>query len=410
MLNIILLAVPFFLLFIGVEYWIGRRKGQDWYNLHDTITNFSTGIGSQVAGLLSKALLVGAYLWIYENWAFVQQTPTWYSALFALLGFDFIYYWAHRWSHEVNFLWGAHVVHHQSEEYNLSVALRQSWIHNLLAFVLFLPLPFLGFEPTLFFSVAAFVTLFQFWVHTKAVDKLPRWFEYIFNTPSHHRVHHAVNPKYIDKNHAAVFILWDRIFGTFKEEEESPTFGITTPLSSFNPTWANLHYYKEMWQLAKITPRFSDKIRILWARPGWRPNELGGQLPIPEVADDYKKYDKELAPALELYVILQFLAVLGGTIAYMSNFDSITNFYQWAFAATIVLSIMICGGIIERKKWVAAAEYIRLFVILGALNSYYYFWYIDWLQIMAVASTAAVLASAAYFTWSWRRAALTATL
>jgi alkylglycerol monooxygenase len=407
MLNIILIAVPFFLLFIGLEYWAGRRKGQQWYSLHDTLTNLNTGIGNQVAGLLSKALLVGAYMWIYENLAFFHQEPTWYSALICLLAFDFIYYWAHRWSHEINFFWGAHVVHHQSEEFNLSVALRQSWIHNLLAFSLFLPLPFLGFEPILFFSVAAFVTLFQFWVHTKAIKKLPRWFEFIFNTPSHHRVHHAVNPKYIDKNHAATFIIWDRLFGTFKEEEEEPTYGLTTPLKSFNPTWANLHYYKEMWQIAKRSKSWRDRLRIIWARPGWTPEELGGYQAPPEVdAENYKKYDHEVSPALEFYVIVQFLGVLAATIAYMSHFDTITTFYQWAFAGGIVLSAMICGGIMEQKKWVGIAEYARIGLVLASLNTYYYFWYIDWLAIMGAVSALLAVASVAYFTWSWRKYAL----
>ncbi len=388
-----------------IEYLIGRRRGEQWYKLHDTIANLGTGIGNQVFSLLTKALLVGAYIWIYEqNWLSMQHAPSWYSALICLLAFDFTYYWAHRWSHEINFFWGAHVVHHQSEEFNLAVALRQSWFHNLIAFVLFLPLPMLGFEPMMFFAVAAFVTLFQFWVHTKAIGKLPRWFEFIFNTPSHHRVHHAVDPKYIDKNHAAVFIFWDRIFGTFKEEEEEPTYGVTTQFKSFNPTWANMHYYKEMYDQARQSRTFWDKIRVIWARPGWRPDYLGGhQAPPPVDKEARIKYDTHVEAPLELYAILQFAATLFGMIIFMSRFDEITPFYQWFFAAGIVLSIMICGGIMEQKRWVSIAEYARLLLVLAALNSYYYFWYVDWLAIMAAFSLALCVASAVYFTWVWRK-------
>ena len=401
MTNFILLAIPFFLLFMLAEYLLGKKQSKNWYKWHDTVINLCVGIGSQAIGLLFKVVLLGGYFYVYENFALIHQSISWYSALFALVAFDFTYYWAHRWSHEVNIFWGAHIVHHQSEEYNLSVALRQSWVHNLLMFVLFLPLPLLGFEPVLFFSVAASVTLYQFWIHTQAVGKLPNWLEYIMNTPSHHRVHHATNNQYLDKNHGAVFIIWDRIFGSFCKEVETPVYGITTRFKSFNPTWANVEFYTQLWAAMKTQSNYWKKFKLLWARP----DSLTPLLPnlVIENESVAPAYDKEVKPSLEFYATFQFVAILAGLVAYMTHFDSITLFYQWYFCAGLILSIMICGGILESKKWVRMAEYLRLVVVLIGLNSYYYFWYLDWLLIMAICSALGVLLSAVYFSIVWKQ-------
>lgn len=411
-MGVVFYSIPFFLLLIITEYLVGRYRKKNYYTLNDTITNLSIGIGNQAVGIFSGILMVWIYVTFQENFGifsgFLQFTGVWYSDvlkfLLCLTVFDCFYYWAHRWSHEWNFLWAAHVVHHQSEEYNLSVALRQSWFHNLLAFFIFLPIPILGFQPIMFFAAGGIVTLFQFWIHTKAINRMPRWFEFIFNSPSHHRVHHAVDPKYIDKNHAAVFIIWDRIFGTYAEEEEEPTYGITKPLQSWNPTWANLHYFVEMFNLARHCRRLWDKIRTIWARPGWRPKELGGYIAPPPVdKENYQKFDTDVTAPLRLYAILQFFAVLFGLLAFMANFDRIHELYRWLFLGIIILSIMICGAILERKRWVAAAEYIRLALILLSLNTFYYIWFLDWFVIMVVSSFVLSTASALFFRWGYRQ-------
>lgn len=409
MSNPILWAIPVFLLLIFVEYRVGKRRGRQLYRLHDTLTNLSIGIGNQAVGLFFKALLLGVYFWLYQRFGLFKEAlaPSWWSVLLCLVLFDGAYYWAHRWSHEWNFLWGAHVVHHQSEEYNLSVALRQSWFHSVLAFFIFLPLPILGFDPLVFFGVGAVVTLYQFWIHTKAIDRMPAWFEFVFNSPTHHRVHHAIDPKYIDKNHAAIFILWDRIFGTFKEEEEEPTYGITTPLNSRNPFWANVHYYLEMWDLIKKAPRWRDKWRVLFARPGWRPEALGGyQAPQAVDKDRHQKYETEADHQLEIYAIFQFLAVLLGLLVFMMNYYRLDWGYRFSFLVIIVLSIVICGAILEQKRWVNHLEYLRLGFILISLNSLYYFQFFDWFTIMISCSMALTLLSGWYFSRSWAKVGL----
>lgn len=399
----ILLAIPFFFLLIGLELLIGHLRKKKWYRFNDAITNLNIGIGQQAVNLMFKALLLGAYVYIQQNWAFFYIGPSVWSFLACLVLFDFFFYWAHRWSHEINFFWGAHVVHHSSEEYNLSVALRQSWFHNLIAFFIFLPIPFLGFDPIPFFAAAAVQTLYQFWIHTKAINKFPRWFEYIFNTPSHHRVHHGINPKYIDKNHAGMFMIWDRLFGTFQAEEEEPTYGITTQLKSWNPAWANFHYYVEMWQAAKRMSNWKDRLRVIFARPGWLPDELGGMQPIPEIKPDYKPFDTPVYKGFSWYVAIQFLILAAGLAAFMYHFENISTFYRLVFLGLIIISGMICGAIFENKRWVIVAEYGRLALVALSLNSFYYFQYVDWFSIMMVSSLGSLLVFVLWFTISWRR-------
>ncbi|MDX2001077.1 MAG: sterol desaturase family protein [Chitinophagales bacterium] len=397
----ILIAIPAFFLFIAIELIIGWRKRQKLYRFNDAITNLNIGIGSQVFGAFSKAALLALYILVYDSLAIIHQPTTWWSFVLALFTFDFIFYWAHRWGHETNIFWGAHVVHHQSEEYNLSVALRQSWIHNIIAFVLFLPMPVLGFDPKIFLAAAATHTLYQFWIHTKTIKKMPRIIEFLFNTPSHHRVHHGVNPKYIDKNHGGVFIIWDRLFGTFQAEEEEPTYGITTQLKSWNPVWANSHYYIEMFQRARQM-KWADRIKLVFAKPGWLPDYLGGYQAPPEVDKaNYKAYDTQTTLSRNVYVFVQFLMIAVGLAAYMFYFPTISLFFQIVFFGILILSTLICGAILENKRWVVYIEYLRLMLIGISLNSFYYYWYMHWFTVVLVVSCVAFILFALWFTLSW---------
>ena len=216
--NYITLSIPIFFLLIGIELIVGRLKKEKLYRFNDALTNINLGIGSQVVGIMTKGLLFLAYLYLYENRIFTFEN-TWVTWLFLFLGVDFFYYWFHRASHEINAMWAAHIVHHQSEDYNLSVALRQSWFQGWFSWAFYLPLAVVGFDPIMFATMASLNTLYQFWIHTTTIKTMGP-LEWIFNTPSHHRVHHGSNPKYIDRNHAGSLIIWDRMFGTFQQEEE----------------------------------------------------------------------------------------------------------------------------------------------------------------------------------------------
>lgn len=397
----ILIAIPFFLLSIALEYWVGKRKKMQLYRLNDIVNNLLIGIGQQVTNLFDKALFLGLFVFIYDNFRVMDLPNTWWSVLLCVVVYDFIFYWAHRWGHEVNLFWGAHVVHHQSEEYNLSVALRQSWFHHLLAFILFLPLPLLGFPPLVFGIAAAIQTLGQFWIHTKVVGKMHPFFEYVLNTPSHHRVHHSRDPKYIDKNHGGILIIWDRMFGTFKEEEvgDEITYGITTQLKSWNPIWANVHYYVELWEKAKHFVSIKDKLKIFFAKPGWLPDYAGGFQAPPEVdKSTYTKYNEDIQTNLKWYAAIQFAIVLCGSVAFMYYFPKISAFYRVVFACIIFSSMLIIGGIFENKKWIWTAEYIRVAVIILSLNTYYWFWHINWFNVMLATSLAAGFACVVWLT------------
>ena len=308
-----------------------------------------------------KTALFAGYLFAYDRYR-LFEIPSGSALAFVAcwLGVDFFYYWFHRWSHEVNAGWAAHIVHHQSEEMNLAVALRQSVFQGALSWVFYLPLAFVGFPPAMFLTVSALNTLYQFWIHTRAIGKLGA-LEWVFNTPSHHRVHHGRNPKYIDRNHAGSLIIWDRMFGTFQEEEEEPVYGITRPLASWNPVWANLHYWADLWRTARRTARLRDRVRLFWKPPGWRPEELGGFDPPPEVnAATYRKFDPPVPRALKAYVLVQFVVVNLLTSAFLFRQAGFTPEVRWALAVLIVSALASLGGLIEARRWAFGLELVRL--------------------------------------------------
>ena len=279
-------------------------------------------------------------------------------------------------SHEINLFWGGHVVHHQSEEYNLSVALRQSSFQVVWTFFFYLPLAFIGFETTDFLLISALNTLYQFWIHTETINRMG-WFEYIFNTPSHHRVHHGRDPKYIDKNHAGTLIIWDRMFGTFQEEEERPTYGITKPINSWNGVWANFSHYATMARELKQITNWSDKIRYLFNKPGWLPQSLGGYRPAPAVdKQQYVKYDTPAPVVLSYYVLVQYIVCLIATAFFLFKLPQFTLVQKAIASVLISISVVNLGVLFEHRRWVYAAEWLRIviypvgLIILAGLNGW----------------------------------------
>jgi alkylglycerol monooxygenase len=377
--NYILLAIPFFLITVIGE-WLHnylKHRGKD-FDFADSITNLNLGIGSQAIGALGKAGLIMGYDWLVAKVGIWDIGFTWYNFIICVIVFDYIYYWAHRWGHEWNIFWGAHIVHHQSQEYNLTVALRQSWFHNLIAFPLFLPIPFIGFDTMTFVAAAGFVTLYQYWIHTKLIGNMGKWFEFIFNTPSHHRVHHATNPKYLDKNYAATFILWDRLHGTFVQEEEEPTYGITVPFNSWNPVWANLHFYVEMWEGSKRLKTLREKLVLVFKGPEYLGRLLGQVKDGVQKHVPAPKFRTETPVHLMVYVALQFVLLTYFLVAYMGKIDELSLFYQLAFFFLICVSTLSVGAILENKPWFYIVEIARYLMFLVIYNLCYYTYYPDW--------------------------------
>jgi sterol desaturase/sphingolipid hydroxylase (fatty acid hydroxylase superfamily) len=245
-----------------LDIWLKSRE----YEVKDTIVNIIMGNVSQLWGLLWKVLQGFIYVALYELSPLrMPSNAIWaWVALFILD--DFLYYWFHRISHESRFFWNFHVVHHSSERYNLSVAVRQSWFSGLADWVFYLPLALLGFPLWMRVAAHAWNLIYQFWIHTPFIKSLGP-LEAVLNTPAHHRVHHAVNEPYLDKNYGGILIIWDRIFGSFVPETEPPRYGIIKPLNSFNPLWANLHGWAEMFAAMREKKTWRDKLRCVWGPP-----------------------------------------------------------------------------------------------------------------------------------------------
>lgn len=356
----IVLSIPIFFTLIGVELVVERLTHQKLYRLPDALANLSCGITQQLTGLFLKVLTLGVYQFLFEHAALFTLSRNWLYWLALVVLVDFAYYWAHRMSHEINLFWGGHVVHHQSEDYNLSVALRQSSLQIVWTFAFNLPLALIGFRTLDFALISALNTLYQFWIHTETINRMG-WFEYVFNTPSHHRVHHGRNPRYIDKNHAGMFILWDKLFGTFQPEEERPVYGITRPINSWNPLWANMSHYATMADDLKHIPSWRDRIRYLFKKPGWLPTSLGGYRAAPPVdCAHYHKYDTPAPTLLNLYVVFQYILCVAGTALFLFNEKKFTLGEKTFFAALIAWVVVDCGVLFERRAWIRWAEWLRI--------------------------------------------------
>lgn len=397
--DYIALSIPIFFILIAVELAYAFYKKLDYYRLNDSLANLSQGIGSQLVGIFLKTSTFFAYLYIYEHWRFYSFPSTLVSWIMLFIGVDFFYYWFHRMSHEVNALWAAHIVHHQSEEYNLTVALRQSWFQGGFSWAFYLPLAFAGFEPLMFLTISSFNTLYQFWIHTRAIDKMGP-LEWIFNTPSHHRVHHGSNPKYIDKNHAGTLIIWDRIFGTFQKEEDEVVYGITKPLESWNPVWANFHYWVDLWETSKKARGLSDKINVFIKPPGWFPDYLGGrQYPQEIHVQDYTKYSPLYNTGYNIFILVHFLfsLVLASLLIFLNSKLSLVQLSGCSLF--VILSLTTCGAILERKLWIRNLEYFRLMIwfLLPFLFQNELFFY-----NFLIANTVLIFISFLWFNWLQR--------
>jgi len=287
--DLIIYAAPAFVLLLVVEavsFRVAQREDLKGYDLKDTSTSLSMGIGNVIINTGWKAIVVLIYVGLYELTPLrVPDEAVWaWVALFFLD--DFAYYWFHRISHEVRVFWASHVVHHSSQYFNLSTALRQTWT-PMTYLPFWLPIALLGFQPWMIFTMQAISLMYQFWIHTERIHKLPRWFEFLFNTPSHHRVHHGSNDIYLDRNYGGILIIWDRIFGTFQGEEEKVSYGLTKNIRTFSPPKVAFHEWVAVWRDVRAAESWRDRFGYAFGGPGWTPDRphdrglLGGHQAVP---------------------------------------------------------------------------------------------------------------------------------
>lgn len=362
-MNFILYAVPFFFVLIVVELLADRWRGVNNYRVADAVNSISTGMLSTTTGLLTKGVGLVTYAFALKHLAlFELPADSVWVWVFAFVLYDFCYYWLHRFGHERNILWAAHSVHHQSEDYNLSTALRQTSTGFLLSWIFYLPLAVAGVPLLVFVSVAALNLLYQFWVHTRHIPKLG-WFEWFFVSPSNHRAHHAQNALYMDRNYGGVFIIWDRLFGSFQEEDDNEPviFGVTTPLASWNPIWANLQFYAQLWEDARRTESYWDKLRIWFMRTGWRPADVRAKYPLakPDLSQ-FRKFEVALDVRQQVYVVLQF-SVYVALGSYLMNLENSlpTGALVLGWGA-IAFGLFVLGAALENRPWALKLEAVRL--------------------------------------------------
>jgi alkylglycerol monooxygenase len=380
--SIILFATPFFFLLIFIELYINKKRNVGVYRLNDSLTSLSLGVISQTKKLVIFSFAAIVYSWAPDSLALFHLSEdsilTW---IFSFIFYDFLYYWFHRTSHNVNFLWASHVVHHQSEDYNLTTALRQT-SSSVMIWIFYIPSFVIGIPAEVFFVSGALNLIYQYWVHTQLIGKLG-WYELIFVTPSHHRVHHGQNEIYIDRNHGGVFILWDKWFGTFQEEldTEEVIYGVRRPLKSFNPLWANVHTWFTLLTDAIRTKSWLDKLRIWFMPTGWRPGDVEIQYPIlKQPAGEQVKYNKEPNSLTKIYILMQYLFSIIFGVIFIQGSVTLPYTTQLVIWIVITAPLLINGWLLESKRHVKSWELFRIFlssiILFGLLGSFP-----DWLLI-----------------------------
>lgn len=406
------LAVPVFLSLITLELVADRVRGTRYYHLADAINSLSCGVISTGMRVFFGFLGLYAYEWVLAHGALVHlPAGHWMTWIFAFVLYDFCYYWQHRFGHTVGLFWAAHVVHHQSEEFNLTTALRQPGTGAFTSWVFYVPLALSGVPLSVFLLVGVAQLFYQFWPHTRHIGRLgilDRWIQ----TPSNHRAHHAQNDIYLDKNYVGVFLIWDHCFGSFQEEldEEPPIYGIRGQLSSWNPVWANLHYYWAMAQDCRHAERWRDKLRVWIAAPGWRPADVAARFPKQpyDPLRDFHRYDPSRSLSLSLYALVQLAVLIGANSHFLALLPKQSSGLNVLYFGFILGGLATLGGILENRREFLLLEAVRVaiagiaVVVLGS-----WFGARDPRVILSIASFA--LVSLGWLFLSARRAVSTKT-
>jgi sterol desaturase/sphingolipid hydroxylase (fatty acid hydroxylase superfamily) len=351
--QIVALAMPVFIVLIALEFAVGLKRGRNTYRLADTLTSIGLGVMNQVTGVFGRLFRIGIYTWLFETVALLRlPTDSVWVWLGALLAYDFCYYWHHRAGHRLAVCWAAHVVHHQSEDFNLGTALRITSSGFLFGWVFYVPLAVAGVPPVVFAIVALIDLLYQFWVHTQQVGKLG-WFDRWFVSPSNHRAHHAVNERYLDKNYGGILVVWDRLFGSFVEEDEAEpiVFGTRAPLQRWCPIIANFDVYRGLVADSWHASRWVDKLKVWVQPPGWRPADVAARFPRAEFdMAKVRRFETQTPPALQAVAVVLFLLVLGATLVFLWFAHTLPFHLRAAAVAALVLVLWSIGLLLEGQQ------------------------------------------------------------
>jgi alkylglycerol monooxygenase len=375
--NALLVAIPLFMVLMGIEMLYGHLKGKQTYTLMDTLSSLSSGMTNVLKDSLGLVVILVSYPYLKDLLAVQELSSTIWTYIIAFICIDFASYWAHRLNHKVNIFWNQHIIHHSSEEFNLACALRQS-ISNVLGFgaLFLLPAAVLGVPEKVIQILAPLHLFAQFWYHTQHIGKLGI-LEYLIVTPSQHRVHHAINPIYIDKNLAAIFCVWDRLFGTFQEEleDEPPVYGTLKPVNSWNPLWINFQHLWGLIQDAWRTKSWKAKL-LIWFKPtGWRPQDVAKKWPRKSIESVHlqEKYQTNLSKNERRWAIFHWLGTTLLLMVFLAVFADLTPLYRLAYGALIFISIFGYTAVMDRNSWGISFEWGRTLLGISTLLLLEYF-------------------------------------
>lgn len=356
-INVYAVLTPLLLLLIAGEFLYCLWKKNGYYNFQDSLANLGTAVANQVTNVGIGWAVFVCYGFLYRHFApFQAPTSTLgFLALFVLV--DFLFYWFHRAGHTINILWAAHSPHHSSEELNYTVGARASVTQRAASLIFYAPLALLGWPPETLIPAIAAHHILQFWPHTRAITRLPAWFERYFNAPTHHRVHHGINDLYLDKNYGGVLIIWDKLFGTFAPETEEVRYGLRHQVRTWDAVEINFAYYQELWARAKAYPRWTDKV-LIWFMPlGW---EAGGAQPPAGALKPEPKYQREVPWEVKAYITAQLVPTIAVMLLVTEHDSPLSAEQKLILGAMICAGTIAWGAMLEAKSWAKPLEAARL--------------------------------------------------
>lgn len=406
--QILTIAIPAFMGLVLLEKGYGYFRGEDKTPIMDMVSSLLSGLTNATKDVLGLSVSILSYSWMVQHWALFQVEANAWIFLFVFVVLDFQGYWVHRWAHEINFFWNKHLIHHSSEEFNLACALRQSISSfvNLFTFFL-LPAALLG-VPTIVVATIAPLHLFaQFWYHTRHIGKMG-FLEQVLVTPSHHRVHHAINPEYLDKNYSAIFIVWDKLFGTFQPElpETPPVYGITRAAQTWNPVKIN---FQHLWLLIKdafYARDWRDKLRVWWKPTGWRPADVAERYPVQKIQDvhHFDKYNPYHTVWIKSWAVFQLLCLLLLGMHFFGHLASIGSPQIFIYGLFLFVSVYSLAELMDKSRYAILAEFIRMSFGLGILYVQQ-----DWFGLNGILNGGS-LWMGFYLVFSWAATVLLATV
>lgn len=368
-LEYIAFAVPFFIFFMILEYYISRKRNKNIHQFNESVANINVGIVERISDLLTTGTFFFLFTWLHNHFSIFNITQNWLSWILLFLSTDFVWYWYHRFGHEINLFWAAHIVHHQSDDFNYTAAARITIIQAVARGLFWSILPIIGFPPQMITVLLLIHGTYPYFTHTQLIGKLG-WLEYIIVTPSHHRVHHSSNPEYLDKNYGDMLIIWDKLFGTFVEETVEPKYGLTKSLGSHSFLWQHFHYFLELGVAFRIAKTFKEKIKVIFGSPSSHDSRIRMLLER-KLSQKVKhnSYSSKLILALQIKTISTII-ILFVTILF-SKYIAPTNLYL--LSLFILLSVIITGAMLEQKRWIFHLEFVRFCILCYVFNSILYF-------------------------------------